>query len=71
MSEPSVCRGWDWVRKVALERKWSPPISLGIRASAASISVSLMIVSRSLNGSREASAPVLKSKSRPVCSGDQ
>ena len=44
MSEPSVWRGWDWVRKVALERKWSPPISLGFFASAGSTSVSLTIV---------------------------
>ena len=71
MSEPSVCRGCDWVRNVALDRKWSPPISFGIVASADATSVSLMIVSRSRNGSREASAPVLRSKSRPVSSGDQ
>ena len=44
MSDPSVWRGCACVRKVALDRKWSPPISFGLVASAGSMSVSLMIV---------------------------
>ncbi len=43
-SELSVCLGCAWVRKVALERKWSPPISFGFVASAPSTSVSLTMV---------------------------
>ena len=34
MSEPWVCFGWACVRKTALERKWSPPISGVVKASA-------------------------------------
>ena len=71
MSDPSVWRGCDWVRKVALERKWSPPISLGFFASAGSMSVSLMIVRYLRKGSRGLSALGDRSKSRPVCAGDQ
>ncbi len=44
MSDPCVCFGWDWVRNTALERKWSPPISGAVNASAIRTSVLLMIV---------------------------
>ncbi len=44
MSEPCVCFGCDWVRNTALERKWSPPISGAVKASAMRTSVLLTIV---------------------------
>ncbi len=43
-SDPCVCFGCAWVRNTALERKWSPPISGGVNASALRTSVLLMIV---------------------------
>ena len=50
-SEPWVCFGWHWVRNTALERKWSPPISGVVKASAMRTSVLLMMVTWSRNGS--------------------
>ena len=44
MSEPCVCLGWDCVRNTALERKWSPPISGAVNASAMRTSVFEIIV---------------------------
>ena len=44
MSEPCVCLGCDWVRNTALERKWSPPISGAVNASAIRTSVLLTMV---------------------------
>ena len=70
-SELSVCFGCDWVRNVALERKWSPPISGGVTASAGRTSVSLTMVSTSRNGSRGLSALGPRSNFRPVAAGDQ
>src|SRR5437868_11388808 len=70
MSEPSVCLGCDCVRYAALERKWSPPISLGEYGSACSTSVLLTIVKYSLNGSRDLSAVGDRSNVLPVPAGD-
>ena len=44
MSEPWVCFGWACVRKTAVERSWSPPISSAVNASAERQSVLLTIV---------------------------
>ena len=44
MSEPCVCFGCDCVRNTALERKWSPPISGAVNASAMRTSVFETIV---------------------------
>ena len=44
MSEPWVCLGCDWVRNTAAERKWSPPISGAVNASALLTSVLLTMV---------------------------
>ena len=43
-SEPCVCFGCDCVRNTAAERKWSPPISGGMNASALATSVLLTMV---------------------------
>src|SRR6266496_4033304 len=49
MSEPSVCLGCACVRKVALDRKWSPPTSAADHASAARF-----IVGNTMNRAAEA-----------------
>ena len=70
MSEPWVCLGCACVRKTALERKWSPPISGVVKASAWRQSVLLTMVSRSWKGRSELSALSGRiSKSLPVVAG--
>src|SRR6202008_331576 len=56
-SDDCVWRGWHWVRNTALERKWSPPISGGVNASALRTSVLLTIVKYLRHGSSVWSAP--------------
>ena len=70
-SELSVCFGCVWVRNTALERKWSPPISGWVIASAPRTSVSLTIVRYLRNGSSGLSALGARSNARPVSAGDQ
>ena len=69
MSDPSVCVGCDCVRNTALERKWSPPISSGLYASAMRTSVLLMIVRYLRHDSSGESDVLLRSKLLPVVGG--
>ena len=71
MSDPSVCFGCSCVRKVALERKWSPPVSGAVNASALRTSVLLMIVRCSRSGSSGRMLVGLRSNSLPGAAGDQ
>src|SRR5689334_13134910 len=70
MSEPSVCFGCDCVRYAALERKWSPPLSLGEYGSAWRTSVLLTMVKYSLNGSSDLRAVGERSNPFPAAAGD-
>jgi hypothetical protein len=69
-SEPSVCFGCDWVRNTALDRKWSPPISIGVTGSACLTSVLLTIVRCLRYGSSDLSAVGVRSNCRPAAAGD-
>src|SRR5574341_1569993 len=71
MSELSVCIGCDCVRNTALDRKWSPPISSGLYASAMRTSVLLIIVRCFRHCSSGASAVGERSYAAPVETGDQ
>ena len=68
-SEPCVCFGCICVRNTALERKWSPPISGAVNASALRTSVLLTIVRWSRNGSSGLRLLGDRSKSRPTPAG--
>ena len=69
-SDPCVCLGWDWVRKTALDRKWSPPTSCASKASAIRTSVLETIVMWSRQGSSDFRTFASRnSKSRPVAAG--
>src|SRR2546428_1528961 len=70
-SELSVCLGCVCVRNTALDRKWSPPISGCVSASAPCTSVSLTMVRYLRNGSRGLRALGVRSNARPVSAGDQ
>lgn len=70
MSEPCVCFGCDWVKNTALERKWSPPISGAVNASAMRTSVFETIVRCWRYGSSDDKAlSGTMVKSLPTCSG--
>ena len=59
------------MRNTALERKWSPPISGAVKASALRTSVLLTTVRYSRNGSSGLRLVGLRSKSRPTPAGAQ
>ena len=66
---PASASGAICVRNTALERKWSPPISGVVNASALRTSVLLTMVMWSRNGSSGAQALGRRSKSRPTAAG--
>ena len=68
-SDPCVCFGCIWVRNTALERKWSPPISGSVNASALRTSVLLTMVMSSRKGSSGFRLDGPRSKSRPAAAG--
>lgn len=71
MSELSVWVGCACVRYTALDRKWSPPISSGLYASAIRTSVLLTIVRYFRHGSSGRRADGVRSNALPVAAGDQ